>query len=275
MHAADVRSSFAGRQVVITGGLGFIGSSLAWGVSRLGARVRILDAKLSPYGWNEANLKGLEPYPEIVVGDIRDPEAVARVLAGADFVFDCAGQISHTLSVRDPFLDIDINCRGALTVLEGVRRTAPGARVIYAGTRGIIGRMRHEPIDEDHPTDPVDINGIDKLAAEKYHLFYHRTHGLRTTSLRIANTYGPRGQMRHGDYGIVNWFTRLALEGKEIAIYGDGLQTRDYNYIDDVVAAFLLTAANPRAEGETFMLGSGVATPFVQVLELIRRETGL
>jgi len=266
---------FNGRRVVITGGLGFIGSSLAQRLAPFGARLRILDAKLDPYGWNEANLKGIVPAPEVVAGDIRDAEAVRRILDGADFVFDCASQISHTLSVRDPFLDIDINCRGALNVLEGVRRTAPGARVVYACTRGVIGRMQANPIDESHPTQPTDMNGIDKLAAEKYHQLYHRLYGVRTTSLRIANTYGPRSQMRHGDYGVVNWFTRLALEGREIAIYGDGRQTRDYNYIDDVSEAFLLAAATPEAEGEVFMLGSGRETPFIEVLELIREETGL
>jgi len=270
-----LRAVYQGKLAVITGGLGFIGSSIAWRAAALGARIRVLDAKLDPYGWNEANLRGIEPQPELRVGDIRDAAAVEQALAGADFVFDCASQISHTLSVRNPFLDVDINCRGALTVLEGIRKIAPQARVVYAGTRGIIGHMVYSPIDEAHPTNPADMNGIDKLAAEKYHMLYHRIHKIRTTSLRIANTYGPRSQMRHGDYGVVNWFARQALEGREIEIFGDGRQTRDYNYIEDVAEAFILAAAAPAAEGEIFMLGSGVETPFIDVLELIREETEL
>lgn len=271
----SLRGAFENKRVVITGGLGFIGSNLAHAAARLGARVRILDAKLDPYGWNEANLRDLRPAPEAVAGDVRDPRAVEQALAGADFVFDCAAQVSHTLSVRDPLLDADINCRGALTVLEALRRVAPQARAVFASTRGVIGRMQSSPVDELHPTQPVDVNGIDKLAAEKYYLFYHRVHGLKTTALRIANTFGPRGQMRHGDYGIVNWFIRLGLEGREIAIYGDGRQTRDYNYVDDVSRAFLLAASRPEAVGEVFMLGSGQATPFVEMVEKIRRATGL
>jgi nucleoside-diphosphate-sugar epimerase len=270
-----LKETFRGKLVLITGGLGFIGSSLAWGAAACGARIRILDAKLDPYGWNEANLKGMATAPEVLVGDTRDQAAVAAALRGADYVFECAGQISHTLSMQNPLLDADINLKGALTVLEGIRQVAPQARVVYAASRGLVGRMQQTPVTEAHPTEPVDVNGINKLAAEKQHLLYHRVHGVRTTSLRIANTYGPRGQMRHGDYGIVNWFTRLALEGKEIAIYGEGLQTRDYNYVDDVVTAFLLAAVTPAAEGEVFMLGSGIETPFIRVLEMIREETGL
>ncbi len=275
MNTELARPAFQGKRVLITGGLGFIGSSLAQQCATLGARVRILDARLDPYGWNDANLKGIDPAPEVIIGDIRDARAVAAAMQGVDFIFDCASQVSHTLSVRDPLLDADINCRGALTVLEGIRQRAPQARVIYAATRGVIGGMVYSPIDEQHPTLPKDFNGIDKLAAEKYYLLYHQLHGLRATSLRIANTYGPRSQMRHGDYGIVNWFIRLALEGREIAIYGDGSQTRDYNYIDDVVLAFIQAAITPAAEGEIFMLGSGQATPFIDMVELIRKTVGL
>lgn len=270
-----LRNAFEKKRVVITGGLGFIGSGLAHAAAALGARVRLLDAKLDPYGWNEANIRDLRPAPELMAGDVRDPRAVEQALAGADVVFDCAAQVSHTLSVRDPLLDTDINCRGALTVLEALRRVAPKARVVYASTRGVIGRMHSSPVDELHPTHPTDINGIDKLAAEKYYQFYHRVHGLKTTALRIANTFGPRSQMRHGDYGIVNWFIRLGLEGREIAIYGEGKQTRDYNYVDDVSRAFLLAAVRPEAVGEVFMLGSGQATPFVEMVEKIRQATGL
>ena len=266
---------FKNRRVVVTGGLGFIGSNLALRAASLGARVRILDARLEGYGWNDANLKGCAPAPEVFHGDIRDPGAVAPVLEGADVVFDCAAQVSHTRSVREPFLDLDINCRGALTVLEGMRHACPRARLVYAGTRGMIGPMVRNPVDEEHPTDPVDMNGIDKLAAEKYGRLYHRLHGLWTASLRIPNAYGPRSQVRHGDYGILTWFIRLALEGREIAIYGEGRQTRDFLFVDDVVEAFLRAAAEDRAAGEVFMLGSGREVPFVEALEIVRRETGL
>lgn len=273
----DTRYSFRdmeGQRVVITGGLGFIGSNIAHKVTDLGADAIILDACLDPYGWNFANIKEIRDKVTFVKGDIRDLEVVRDSVKECDVVFDCASQISHTISVKEPFLDIDINCKGALTVLEAVRESPSDPRVVYAGTRGEIGRMVHSPIDEGHPTNPIDMNGINKLAAEKYHLLYNHLYGIRTSSVRINNAYGIRSQMRHGDYGIVNWFIRKAMEDEQITINGDGSQTRDYSYVEDVVDAMVLVAQETQCIGEVFMLGTGVETPFIDMVRMILDACG-
>lgn len=269
-----VEHPVSGKAVLITGGLGFIGSNLAVRCATLGARVSIVDACLPWYGWNEFNLHEVRDRVEMVLGDTRDIDLMCRLVNGKDFLFDCAAQVSHTLSVKDPFLDIDINCRGTMTVLEACRRENPSIKVVFASTRGVIGRLQRSPIDETHPTEPTDMNGIDKLAAEKYYALYYRLYGIRSCSLRISNTYGPRGQMRSDDYGVVNWFIRRALLNEPIVIHGDGLQTRDYNYVDDVVEAFLLAASSDRADGQVYMLGSGESTRFIDVIEMIIELTG-
>lgn len=260
------------KRVVITGGLGFIGSNVAAGFASRGDTVVLLDACLDPYGWNFANVKDVRH--EFVKGDVRDLDLVRRTLTGADVVVDCASQISHQLSVSHPFLDIDINCRGALTVLEAARAVCPQAKLIYASTRGVVGKMVRTPIDEEHPTDPTDMNGIDKLAAEKYYRLYGRLYGLRTTALRINNTYGERGQMKHDDYGVINWFIRCALRNEPITIHGEGHQTRDYNYVGDVVDAFLRAADSDAADREVFWLGSGTQTRLIDMIDRILKMSG-
>jgi len=265
--------SKAGVKVLITGGLGFIGSNIAQKLVPLGAEVTIYDACLDPYGWNFANIKEIRDRVRFVKGDIRNFELMKKHLRGVDVIIDCASQISHTLSIKNPFLDIDINCRGAITVLEAARRVAPNAHLIYAGTRGQIGRMVYSPIDENHPTDPVDMNGIDKLAAEKYYMLYHKLYGMKTTSLRINNAYGPRCQMRHGDYAIVNWFIRKAMLNEQITINGRGLQTRDYCYVEDIADAFVLSTLNKRTFGEIFMIGSGKEVRFIDMCRAILKAT--
>lgn len=260
------------KRVVVTGGLGFIGSNVAAAFAARGDSVVVLDACIDPYGWNPANLR--EVRHEFVKGDIRDLDLLKRTLAGADVVIDCASQISHQLSVTHPMLDIDINCRGALTVLEAARAACPKAKLVYASTRGVVGRMVYTPIDENHPTDPTDMNGIDKLAAEKYYMLYGRVHGLRTTALRINNTFGERGQMKHDDYGVINWFVRCALRNEPITIHGEGHQTRDYNYVGDVVDAFLLAADSAAADREIFWLGSGTQTRLIDMIDKILHLSG-
>lgn len=263
-----------GTPVLIVGGLGFIGSNLAHRLIGLHAEVTILDACLEPYGWNVANIKEIQDTVTFVRGDVRDAETMRKQIQGKALVFNCAAQVSHTISIGNPFLDLDINCRGVLTLLETVRQYNQHAKIVYASTRGVIGRLQYSPADESHATEPVDINGINKLAAEKYHVLYHRIHKIKTTSLRINNTYGERGQMRHDDYGVVNWFIRRALQGEPIVIHGDGFQTRDYNYVGDVVDALILAGQREEANGEVFLLGSGKATRFIDLLELIMRFVG-
>ncbi|MBI3051392.1 SDR family NAD(P)-dependent oxidoreductase [Candidatus Woesearchaeota archaeon] len=261
----------SGKAVLITGGLGFIGSTIAHAAVSSGAKVTVYDACLDPYGWNPANIAEIRSKVEVIKADVRDRKRLDAAVRGKDIIFDCAAQVSHTLSMSDPFLDLDINCRGALNLLETVRKVNDKARIVYASTRGVIGTARKSPVDESHPTDPADIQGINKLAAEKYFLLYNKAYGLATTSMRISNAYGPRAQVRTGDYAIVNWFVKRALSGEPLAVFGDGSQTRDYIYVDDIAEAMLLAATSDKARGEVFMLGSGVETRFIDVVRLIEK----
>lgn len=266
--------SMNGKKVLIFGGLGFIGSNIAQRCVALGATVTIYDACLDPYGWNFSNIKEIKEAVTFVKGDTRDFDALKNVIVGQDIIYDCAAQISHLISVKDPLLDIDITLRGGMNVLEAVRQHNSNAILIYAGTRGAVGKMLQKPITEEHPTDPVDVNGVNKLAVEKYYLLYHRLYDMNTCVIRINNTYGERADMRHGDYGIVNWFLRKAMLGEQIVINGDGSQTRDYNYIQDVVDAMLLAAQKPAAIGQLFFLGSNLETKFIDMCNLILEVVG-
>lgn len=267
-------ASMDGKKVLVIGGLGFIGSNIAQKCVSLGATVTIFDACLDPYGWNFANIAEIKDKVIFVKGDTRDVAAVQEIVVGQDIIVDCAAQVSHLISVKDPLLDIDITLRGGMNVLEAVRLHNKDALLLYAGTRGAVGKMVHKPITEEHPTHPMDINGINKLAVEKYYLLYNRIHGLKTCVIRINNTYGERADMRHGDYGIVNWFLRKAMLGEQITINGEGLQTRDYNYIQDVVDAFILAMQHSSAIGELFFLGSNQETKFIDMCNLILEVTG-
>ncbi|MBI4021189.1 MAG: SDR family NAD(P)-dependent oxidoreductase [Candidatus Aenigmarchaeota archaeon] len=257
-----------GQRVLITGGLGFIGSNLAHELVRRGDRVTILDAMLEPMGFNLANLDGIRDRVTLITGDVRDREAVEKAVKDQDVIYACAGQVSHLDSMTDPWTDIDINIRGNLTVLEACRKLNDRARIIYAGTRGQIGKLVRRPCDETHPDNPTDIYGADKWAAEKYHLIYHTTYGMKTCSLRINNTYGPRHQMKHGKYGILNYFIRLCFFGQPIKVFTPGDQLRDYNYISDVVRAMLL-ADSDKADGEIFLLGSGEPVSLLEIAKKI------
>ncbi|MBI4181425.1 MAG: SDR family NAD(P)-dependent oxidoreductase [Candidatus Aenigmarchaeota archaeon] len=243
-------------RVLITGGLGFIGSNLAQALVARGDQVTILDAMIEPMGFNLANIEEIRDSVRLLVGDIRNPDDCMEAVMDQDTIYNCAGQVSHIDSMTDPWTDIDINIRGNLTLLEACRKVNDRARIIYAGTRGQIGKVVRQPCDETHPDSPTDIYGVDKWAGEKYHLIYHTSHGMKTCSLRINNCYGPRHQMKHGKYGIMNYFVRLVFLDQPIKVFSPGTQLRDYNYVDDVVQAMLL-ANSGKADGEIFLLGSG------------------
>jgi len=263
-----------GKRCLITGGLGFIGSNLARRLVGLGAEVSVLDACLDPYGWNSANIKEIRMKVRFVKADIRDAPAMTAAVKEKDFIFNCAGQVSHVDSMKDPFLDLDINCRGNLNILEACRRLNDKVKLVYAGTRGQMGPLHYSPADEEHPDNPTDIYGADKWAAEKYHLVYSNAFGMHATSVRINNTYGERHQMKHSKYGIMNWFIRLAMDGKEIPVYGDGSQTRDYNYVADVVDAMVLAAQSPKSDGKFYMLGSGSEIKFLDMVKAVIAAAG-
>ncbi len=265
----ELEEYYSGKKVLITGGLGFLGSNLAHALVKLGAEVTIVDALLAPFGGNIFNVEGIKTELRVEIADIRDTEVIRRLVPGQDLMFNLAGQVSHVDSMTDPLRDYDINIRGNLNILEIARKENPHIKIVYAGTRGQYGKLAHLPADEKAPRFPVDIYGVNKDAVERFHLIYKSLYGLRTTSIRINNTYGPRHQMKHAKFGILNWFIRLAMDGQTIKVFGDGSQLRDYNYVDDVTDAFLTVGASEKANGEAFNLGSGYAVKFLDMVKRI------
>jgi UDP-glucose 4-epimerase len=254
---------------LITGGLGFIGSNLAHRLVELGAQVLLVDSLVPDYGGNRANIAGIKDRVQINIADVRDPHAMNALVPGVDVLFNLAGQVSHLDSMVDPFTDLEINARGQLFILEACRHYNPEAKIVYAGTRQSYGRPLYLPLDEQHRNRPTDINGVNKLAGEWYHLVYHTAYGLRTCSLRLTNTYGPRQLIRHPRQGFIAWFVRLALEGKTIEVYGDGQQRRDLTYVDDVVDAFLRAGADDAANGLVLNLGGQAPISLLELAQLV------
>jgi UDP-glucose 4-epimerase len=246
--------AFKGRRVLVTGGLGFIGSNLTRRLVELGAKVTILDSLIPEYGGNRRNLRGLERKVDINIGDVRDRHSLPEFLRGQHFLFNLAGQTSHMDSMTDPETDLEINCRAQLTLLEACRRHNPRLRVVFASTRQIYGRPDYLPVDEKHPLRPVDVNGINKLAGEEYHLLYSEVHGIQSTVLRLTNTIGPRMRVKDARQTFVGVWIRQILEGRPVEVWGGG-QLRDFTYVDDAVEAFLLAATHPKAVGGVFNLG--------------------
>ena len=265
----DLACFYRDRRMMVTGGLGFIGSNLAHRLVELGSDVLLVDALLHDQGGNPYNVTDIQDRVQVRTADLRDSPEMARLVSGREVIFNLAGQVSHIDSMHDPLADLEINCRGPLTLLEACRLHNPGAKVVYASTRQIYGRPESLPVDERHPRRPTDVNGVDKMAGEWYHLVYNSAYGLRATSLRLTNTYGPRQLMKHNRQGFLPWFIRRALEGEEITLYGDGSQLRDLTYVDDVVEAFLLAGASEAADGEVFNLGGVEPVSLRDVASLI------
>ncbi len=249
-------AAWLGKLVLITGGLGFIGSNLARRLVAAGAHVTLVDSLIPEYGGNPFNVSDIRGRVQINVADVRDPHSMDYLVGGQDYLFNLAGQTSHVDSIRDPHTDMEINCRAQLTILEACRRRNPGIKIVFSSTRQIYGVPRYLPVDEAHPLAPADINGINKVAGESYHLIYHRLHGVRTCVLRLTNTYGPRMRVKDDRQTFLGvWFKRL-VDGLPLLVFGDGAQIRDFNYVDDVVDAMLLCAQDARADGQVFNLGA-------------------
>jgi UDP-glucose 4-epimerase len=263
---------YRGRRVMITGGLGFIGSNLAHRLVDLGAEVLLVDSLIDDYGGNLFNIAGLEGRVRVNIADIRQASTMNYLVRDREVIFNLAGQVSHIDSMRDPHTDLEINCRSQLTILEACRRHNPGVKVVYAGTRQIYGRPDFLPVTERHLVRPTDINGINKAAGENYHLVYNNVFGVRGCSLRLTNVYGPRQLIRHNRQGFIGWFLRLVLEGREIQVFGDGSQVRDFVYVDDAAEAFLLAGASDAVNGEAFNVGG--SEPIAHA-ELVKRLVGL
>jgi UDP-glucose 4-epimerase len=252
---AEYRDFYKGRRVMVTGGLGFIGSNLARHLVDLGAEVLLIDALLPGYGGNLFNIAGIADRVRVNINDVRMQSTMGVLARGQEVIFNLAGQVSHIDSMHDPYTDLEINCRAQLSILEACRTNNPGVRVVYAGTRQVYGRPDYLPVDERHLVRPADINGVNKAAGEYYHLLYNNVFDVRACSLRLTNVYGPRQLIRHNRQGFIGWFIRLAIEDAEIQIFGDGSQMRVFVYVDDAADAFLRAGASDACDGDVFNVG--------------------
>ena len=246
---------YRGRRVMITGGLGFIGSNLAHRLASFGADILLVDSLIPDYGGNLFNIAGIEDRVRVNVADVRQASTMNYLVRDREIIFNLAGQVSHIDSMRDPHTDLEINCESQLTLLEACRRHNPHVKVVYASTRQIYGKPQFLPVTEDHLVRPTDVNGINKAAGEYYHLVYNNVFGVRACALRLTNVYGPRQLLRHNRQGFIAWFIRLALEDQEIQVFGDGTQIRDFVYVDDAVTAFLVAGQSEVCNGEAFNVG--------------------
>ena len=263
-------SSLSGKRILVTGGLGFIGSNLARRLVSEGARVTLCDAMIEGYGGNAANIHEIRSEVAIDTADVRDAAAMERLVAGQDVVYHLAAQVSHVMSLSNPYPDIDINIKGTAVLLEACRKVNPGALIVRSGTRGQYGPAVKLPVSEQTPSDPRGIYEISQLSAEMICRTYTRIHGIRTVPLRLTNVYGPRGQMKHSQFGVVNWFVRLALQGEPIPIFGSGKILRDFLYVEDCVDALLRAAEVPAAVGEILNVGHDRPSTFLEVAEVLR-----
>jgi UDP-glucose 4-epimerase len=269
LHERDRALTYKDKRVLITGGLGFIGSNLAIKLVEQGAVVTLLDSMLPLYGGNAFNAAPIQDRVVVNFSDIRDLNSMNYLVQGQEFIFHVAGQVSHVDSISDPFTDVDINVNGTLAVLEACRKFNPSARIIFTGTRGQYGPSVSQPVDETAPTNPMGMYAITNLTAEKIVLMYHEVHQLRSVCFRITNTYGPRHQMKHNRYGVLNWFIRLAMDDETVPIFGDGAILRDYLYVDDLTDALIQCGLTEKAFGETFNLGTGTPISFLDLVQEI------
>jgi UDP-glucose 4-epimerase len=260
---------FTQANVLITGGLGFIGSSLARRLVGLGARVTLVDSLIPQYGGNPFNVHDIRDRVQVNVCDVRDRFAIEYLLTGQDFLFNLAGQTSHLDSMLDPRTDLDINASAQLSILEACRKVNPRVRVVFASTRQLYGRPDYLPVDEKHPIRPVDVNGINKLAGEWYHLLYSNVHGIRSSVLRLTNTYGPGMRVKDARQTFLGIWIRQLLEGQSIKVFGDGSQLRDFTYVDDCVDALLTAGSSDAAIGKAYNLGSDEVISLKALAELL------
>lgn len=264
-----MKNNFKGKKVLVTGGLGFVGSNLSIKLSSLGADVLIVDNMLPRQGGNIFNIEPVKDKVKVNISDIRNPTSMNHLVKGMDYIFHIAGQVNHVDSVKDPLNDLSINVEGTLVLMEALRMNNPEAKVIFTGTRGEYGSSLSLPVSENHAINPIGIYAITNFAAERIVLTYHNLHHIKSLCLRITNTFGPRHQMAHDEYGVFNWFIRKAMDNEVIPIFGDGRILRDYLYIDDLIESLILIAETDSAYGEVYNVGSGVPLSFVDLAKKI------
>jgi len=252
----EYAGAYRGSRVLITGGMGFIGSNLAHRLVELDAQVTLVDSLIPIYGGNQRNIAGIEHRLRVNIADVRDEYSMNYLVQGQDYLFNLAGQTSHLDSMTDPYTDLEINCRAQLSILEACRKHNPNLKLVYASTRQIYGKPDYLPVDERHLLHPVDVNGVNKMAGEWYHILYNNVYGIRACALRLTNTYGPRMRVKDARQTFLGIWIKRLIDEEPIQVFGDGSQIRDFNYVDDVVEALLLAGASSAADGGIFNLGS-------------------
>jgi UDP-glucose 4-epimerase len=262
-------NSYTNAKVLITGGLGFIGSNLARALVAQGATVTLVDSLIPQYGGNPFNIDDIRDKVTVNVCDVRDPFAMAYLLRDKHYLFNLAGQTSHVDSMDDPQTDLDINAAAQLSILEACRKVNTGIKIVFASTRQLYGKPSYLPVDENHPIRPVDVNGINKLAGEWYHLLYNNVYGIRACALRLTNTYGPGMRVKDARQTFLGIWVRLLIEGKPIKVFGDGLQLRDFNYVDDCVQALMIAGASESANGKVYNIGSSEVVGLKALAEIM------
>jgi UDP-glucose 4-epimerase len=268
-----VNSSFQNRKVLITGGLGFIGSNLAYRLVELGAQVTLLDSLIPEYGGNLFNIAGIEGRVRVNISDVRDAHSMRYLVQGQDCLFNLAGQTSHMDSMEDPYTDLEINCRSQLSILEACRNYNPRIKVVFASTRQVYGKPDSLPVNEDHPVRPVDVNGIHKMAGERYHILYNNVFGIRACALRLTNTYGPRMRVKDARQTFLGLWVRRLVEGRPFEVW-EGQQLRDFTYVDDAVEALLGAAACEQADGCIFNVGGDSVVSLKTLADLLVEVNG-
>ena len=267
------RETFTGRKILISGGLGFIGSNLARRLVDLGARVTLVDSLVPEYGGNLFNISGIEDRVQVNISDVRDEYSLRYLVQHKDMLFNLAGQTSHADSMEDPYTDLDINCRAQLSILEACRKHNPDIKIIFASTRQVYGKPEYLPVDEKHLLRPADVNGINKMAGEWYHIVYNNVYGVHACALRLTNTIGPRMRIKDARQTFVGTWIRLILEGKAFEVW-DGDQVRDFTYVDDAVDALLLTASSVKTDGQVFNLGGTCVLNLKEFADLLVEVNG-
>lgn len=263
---------FFNKNVIISGGLGFIGSNMAIRLVSYGAVVTLVDSLIPEYGGNWWNIEPVKNQVKINISDVRDEYSIRNLIQGQDYFFNLAGQTSHLDSMQNPFTDLEINSKAQLSILEACRKYNPTIKIVFASTRQLYGKPQYLPVDEKHPLYPVDVNGINKLSGECYHIVYNHVYNIKTAVLRLTNTYGPRMRIKDARQTFLGIWIRNLIENKPITIYGNGSQIRDYNYIDDVVDAFLLVAASDLWNGSIFNLGHNEPISLKTTAEIMIEE---